>query len=68
MKRIVVVAALLCLVGCSEPTPDYPTLEGDWRFEVVRVRGCEYVVYHSGYRGGLTHAGDCANPAHKARP
>lgn len=45
--------------------PSGPT----WMTEVIRVRGCEYVVIKDTLvKGvGLSHAGDCDNPIHAAR-
>lgn len=28
---------------------------------IVEVHGCEYIWYHEGYAGGLTHKGNCKN-------
>jgi hypothetical protein len=60
---------LLCLCGCEpQPVAERRAVEMGWlpdKCFVVEVDGCQYVVYHDFYAGGITHKGNCTNPIHK---
>ena len=43
--------------------PDFDCENCD--INIVKVRDCEYVLWHNGYGSDMEHYADCSNPNHK---
>ncbi len=35
-----------------------------WDIEIIKVRDCEYVLWHNGYGSDMEHYEGCENPKH----
>ena len=68
MKKLLIVFLLVGVVGCSNGI-DSDGRNVEYGIQVVKMGGCEYVLYVSRSNGSpaLVHAGNCHNPEH-SRP
>lgn len=67
MKTLILLLTLL-VVGCESQQRGNVTEAGlIGEIWTVEHEGCEYVVYKSGYAGGITHKGNCKNKEHESR-
>lgn len=66
MGRVCTVLILLALVctGCDMPPEDSQALAGQ-RYNLVRIRDCDYIYTPWNSAAPPVHAGDCRNPAHR---
>jgi len=69
MKSLLIIVTCLVLSGCVQREPSHKELHNDLSHVTkIKVDNCQYVVFESYRSGGITHAGDCSNPAHKEQP
>jgi hypothetical protein len=61
VKRVVfIILMALMLAGCVKA--ERRTNEGGMK--VIRIEGCQYILYIGYTVAGLAHKGDCDNPIH----
>ena len=70
MKTLIKVLPILILTSCSNPNKEtpkgefYSTTGASESIEIVKVRDCEYVLWHKGYGSDMEHYEGCQNPNH----
>lgn len=70
MTLLLVLIGLFSCIQTQENEPPtgefyYTAARGSGPLEIVKVRDCEYVLWHNGYGSDMEHYADCSNPAHK---
>jgi uncharacterized protein YcfL len=64
MKKLLLILTLFVCCGCSSNTEQQQSekvidISNDQRFEVVRIGNHQYILYRTGYKGGICHYQDC---------
>ena len=64
-KLIILAILTIVLYGCKPEKVKRPTNVKrelyENNIEIVKVRGCEYVLWHNGYGSDMEHYEDCNN-------
>jgi hypothetical protein len=58
-KLVLIIFVLLMFVGCLKVERKI-----DSYFSILRIEGCQYILYRGYETLGLIHKGDCDNPIH----
>ena len=79
MKKILILLTAVVLYSCDAPgvnrdenedkldnynETDELYVDGWKELTIVKVRNCEYVLWHNGYGSDMEHYGGCANTEH----
>lgn len=68
MKTLIYLLAVIALISCTTGNIDVDReYSDDGLFSVVTIDSCEYVAYHAGQQGGITHKGNCKFCAQRNR-
>jgi len=70
MKNLILLALLIGMMGCQEPTVDMNSTKhvlsyGRNPLQEITIEGCQYLYGEWGNATVLTHKGNCNNPIHQ---
>lgn len=65
MKRIITLLIIISFFGCKDRQREQSSKEFySNNIEVVKVRNCEYVLWHNSYGSDMEHYAGCSNNEH----
>ena len=70
MKNLILLALLIGMMGCQEPTVDMNSTKhvlsyGHNPLQEITIEDCQYLYGEWGNATVLTHKGNCNNPIHQ---